>query len=121
LEVGCAHGAFTWRTPVVLVARLRLVSFILALAVLAAPPAVSAVPIAIVSFDTFIPGPDGVNAFGIANATGDFSLPPDFPVMTPLTFLATALTVARQGGAIEIFALGGHRSGCVRRCALPLP
>lgn len=84
----------------------RLVAFAITLAALASPPAASAVPIGIVSFDTFIPGPDGVNAFSINNLTGDFSLPPDFPVFGSLTFLGGTLSLTREGGALEVFDVG---------------
>lgn len=80
--------------------------FAVALASLASPPPASAVPIGIVSFDTFIPGPDGLNAFSVANFTGDFSLPPDFPVFGPLAFLNGTLSLTRQDGATEIFTAG---------------
>lgn len=54
------------------------------------------IAVGVVSFDTFIIGPDGTNAFFISNFTGDpssggFALPPDFPVATPLVFTAPHL------------------------------
>jgi hypothetical protein len=103
--------AATGRVAVVFVARLRLVAFAVSFAVLAAAPTASAVPIGIVSFDTLIPGPAGVNAFGITNLTGPFSLPPDFPAIGSLTFLASTLTVTRESGVIDIFELGDIGSG----------
>ena len=58
---------------------------------------VSAVPISVgvISFDTFIAGPGGSNAFFIANLTGDpalggLALPPDFPVASFLSYQLSA-------------------------------
>jgi hypothetical protein len=104
--VGSRLARSTGRAAVVSVARLRFVSLVLALAALAAPSTVAAVPIGIVSYDTFIPGPDGVNAFGITNISGDFNLPPDFPVTTALQFLGSTLTLTREDGGTDVFALG---------------
>jgi hypothetical protein len=49
------------------------------------------IPIGVVAFDTFISGPGGTSAFFVSNLTGDpalggNALPPDFPVLTSLTF-----------------------------------
>lgn len=53
-----------------------------------------------VSFDNLIPSglSAGVNVFDISNFTGDpalggFALPPDFPVISSLTFLSSSLTL----------------------------
>lgn len=88
-----------------------LVAFAVALVPLASPRAASAVPIGIVSFDTVIPGPDGLNAFSIGNFTGDFSLPDDFPVLGPLTLFGGALSLTRESGATEVFDLGDIGAG----------
>lgn len=65
-----------------------------------------------ISFDTLIPGEPGlpgVNAFTISNFTGDpglggFALPPDFPVLTALTFTNAAFTL-NTGGTPESILL----------------
>jgi len=88
------------------VVRVRLVVCVIAVAALAGPSPAWSFPIGIVSFDTFIPGPDGINALSVNNLTGDFSLPPDFPVTAPLTFLDSTLSLTREGGTIDIFDLG---------------
>lgn len=88
------------------VARLTFVSLVVTLTALAAPRTVSAIPIGILSYDTFIAGPGGVSAFGIANITGDFNLPPDFPVTTALQFLSSTLTLTRDDGRVDVFSLG---------------
>jgi hypothetical protein len=68
----------------------RRVSFALALLttalLLSVPVAATATTLAIgvVTYDTFIPGPGGTNAFFVSNLTGGFALPPDFPVATEL-------------------------------------
>jgi hypothetical protein len=59
--------------------------FVLTLALPARATAMS-IPVGALVFDTFIPGPDGTNAFFISNLTGGFALPPDFPVASPLVF-----------------------------------
>jgi hypothetical protein len=68
------------------------VGVVVVLACAVSQPA-EATPIAVglISFDTFIPGPGGTDAFFVSNLTGDPSaggsaLPPDFPVVTFLTF-----------------------------------
>ncbi|MDX2149376.1 MAG: PEP-CTERM sorting domain-containing protein [Bryobacteraceae bacterium] len=50
--------------------------------------------IGLITFDPFLPGPDGTNIVNITNFTADFALPPDFPVLTPLTFLSGTLTLS---------------------------
>jgi hypothetical protein len=59
--------------------------FVVTLALPARATAMS-IPVGVVVFDTFIPGPDGTNAFFISNLTGGFALPPDFSVASPLVF-----------------------------------
>ena len=57
------------------------------------------------SYDTFIPGGDGsvgIDAFDISNLTGDFNLPPDFPVLDNLVFQSAVLTLSDG----EVFDLG---------------
>jgi hypothetical protein len=57
------------------------------------------VPVGFISFDVLTSGTSnstGVDAFDIFNFTGDpnsggFALPPDFPVVTPLTFTVSSL------------------------------
>ena len=70
-------------------------------------PLAHAVPIGILSFDTFIPGPGGVNAFNITNLTGGFASPPHFPVVVPLTFTGSSLALVRGDGTpLPVIALG---------------
>jgi hypothetical protein len=71
-----------------------------------------------ISFDGFIPGDltsPGVNEFSINNLTSDpglggFSLPPDFPVFSFLTFQNAQLTVEESSGN-ELFPLGDLSPG----------
>lgn len=70
-----------------------------------------AVPLGFISYDSFIPGPGGVNAFGINNltgdpATGESAFPPDFPVMDPLTFLGGTWTLTLENGTNQVISLG---------------
>jgi hypothetical protein len=61
------------------------------------------------SYDTFIPagnGSPGINAFDLANLTGGFSLPPDFPVEDALTFGSAMLTLTLSDLSEQVFALG---------------
>lgn len=93
--------------------RQKLVAVAITLACLvAAPRMATASPIAIgvLSFDTFISGPDGTNAFFVMNLTGDpatggFALPPDFLVATSVTFDSPSLIWT--GDASGAFDLGG--------------
>ncbi len=65
------------------------------------------VPVGIISFNTFIPGPGGVNAFTIVNLTGPFALPPTFPVLNSLTFTGSALALVRGDGmSLPLISLG---------------
>jgi len=70
------------------------------------PSPAAAAPIGLVSFDSLIPGPDGVNAFNIGNFTGPFSLEPDFPVTDSLTLLNATLTTIAEDGSTTSFDLG---------------
>lgn len=61
------------------------------------------------SYDTFIPvggGSPGVDAFDIANLTGAFNLPPDFPAADSLTFMGAVLTLTLSDATQQIFDLG---------------
>jgi hypothetical protein len=74
--------------------------------ILCGPRSVSAAPISVgvISFDTFIAGPDGSNAFFIANLTGDpalggFALPSEFPVASFLSFDSPTLSWVGASGS----------------------
>jgi hypothetical protein len=74
-----------------------------------APAHASTVSLGALSYDTFIPpstGSPGVDAFNVANLTGSFSLPADFPVIDDLTFQGTMLFLNPVGLAQEVFSLG---------------
>ena len=71
----------------------------------------AAVPVGILSFDPFIPGAS--NAFNIANLSESFSLPPDFPVVDPLTFAGAQLTVSYEDLSTTLFDLGDIGPGFV--------
>ena len=61
------------------------------------------------SYDTFIPaggGSPGVFAFNLANLTGAFSLPPDFPVSDSLTLGSAVLTLTLSDLSLHIIPLG---------------
>lgn len=81
--------------------------------------AAQATPVGLISFDVLIPAdpPDpGVNAFNITNFTGDpvsggFALPPDFPVLTSVTFLSSSLTLVLDDSTIEVVSLGDIAPG----------
>jgi hypothetical protein len=67
------------------------------------------VDVGTLSYDTFIPagnGSPGVDAFDLANFTGAFSLPPDFPVIDDLTFQSAVLTLTLSDLSQEVFDLG---------------
>ena len=72
---------------------------VLSLALLLAPamPARAAlINIGLLSFDEFIPSDGeqpGVNAFNVLNLTGDFALPGDFPIVSPIVFTTSTLSV----------------------------
>ncbi len=71
-----------------------------------------------ISFDSLIPGAagsPGVNAFTIANFTGDpafggYALPPTFPITTALTFLNCSLALT-SNGSTTILNLGDIPAG----------
>jgi hypothetical protein len=75
------------------------------------PSPATAAPIGLISFDSFIPGPDGVNAFNISNFTGLFSLDPDFPVSDSLTLLSATLTTIAEDGSATLFELSDAGPG----------
>jgi hypothetical protein len=61
------------------------------------------------SYDTFIGGSSGfpgIDAFNLANLTGAFNLPPDFPVSDSLTFQSASLTLTLNDLSQEVFNLG---------------
>jgi hypothetical protein len=67
------------------------------------------VSIGALSYDTFIAaggGSPGVDAFDIANLTGAFSLPPDFPVTDSLTLQSAVLTLTLGDSTQQVFDLG---------------
>lgn len=76
------------------------------------------IPIGFVSFDVLISeegGNPGVNVFTIANLTGDpalggYALPPDFPVITSVTFLGATLAV-EYDGSTDVIPLGDLSGG----------
>jgi hypothetical protein len=78
---------------------------------LGTPAVTSAAPISIgaLFFDTLIAGPGGTNALFVSNFTGDFALPPDFPVATSLGFIAPLLEWT--GPAASSFGFGGITIG----------
>lgn len=70
-----------------------------------------AAPVGFLSFDSLIPGPGGVNVFGVNNLTGDpgsggSALPPDFPVFDSLTLLGSILELTLQDGTMQLISLG---------------
>jgi hypothetical protein len=82
----------------------------------------------ILSFDEFIlgaPGSPGVNAFNIANFSGDpamggNALPPTFPVLTSVTFLDSSLALVSDG-VITTLSLGDIGPGFFSSAALEFP
>ena len=80
---------------------------------LALPQSATATPIAlgVMVFDTFIPGPDGTNAFFISNLTGPFALLPDFPVATSITFESPSLSWLGPAGSPYDFGGAGIGPG----------
>ena len=72
---------------------------VLSLTLLLAPamPARAAlINLGVFSFDEFIPSDGaqpGVNAFNVLNFTGDFTLPDEFPVVSPIVFTGSTLSV----------------------------
>jgi hypothetical protein len=88
-------------------------AFAVTLVLLACPRVALAVPVGVLTFDSFIPGPDGANVFTIGNFTGDFGLAPDFPVLDPLTFVDSTLRLVRLDGTIDVFDLGDLGPGAL--------
>jgi hypothetical protein len=75
------------------------------------PPTVQAnvIDVGALSYDTFIPaggGSPGVSAFDLADLTGSYGLPPDFPVTDSLTLEAAVLTLTLPDSSQETFDLG---------------
>jgi MprA protease rhombosortase-interaction domain-containing protein len=89
-------------------------------AVLACAVSANAAPVAIgtLSYDEFIPG--ATNAFNINNFTDAFALPPDFPVLTALTFSGAALHVVEEDGSEFDVALGDIAPGPLLDSGNPL-
>ena len=97
-------------------------TFWLPFVLLLTPPAATSasVNVGLISFDTLIPGDintPGVNVFNFFNFTGDpmsggFALPPDFPVLSSLTFLNSSLTL-QNGGPPLIILLGDLGPGAL--------
>jgi len=78
-------------------------------AVLGAVCAQADVFVGALSYDTFIPagnGSPGVDAFDLANLTGAYSLPPDFPVSDSLTFGSASLTLTLSDLSQDVIPLG---------------
>jgi hypothetical protein len=74
----------------------------------------SVVSLGALSYDTFIAasgGSPGVDAFDLANLTGNFGLPPDFPVVDNLIFLSASLKLNPIGQTTELFTLGDVAPG----------
>jgi hypothetical protein len=63
--------------------------------------------VGVLSYDTFVPGAGGIDAFDITNLTGSFNLPPDFPVLDNLIFQSAALTLSDG----QVFMLGNIAPG----------
>ncbi len=79
------------------------------LRMLAPAASASTISLGAFSYDTFIPagtGSPGVDAFDLANLTGAFDLPPDFPVSDSLTFQSAILTLTLSDSSQQIFDLG---------------
>jgi hypothetical protein len=78
---------------------------LLCFALLSLPETARATTISLgtLSFDTSII--DATNHFVVGNFTGAESAPPDFPVLTPLTFVNASLLLSRVSGA-ETIPLG---------------
>jgi hypothetical protein len=78
--------------------------------------ALHASPISVggIGFQEFIPasgGLPGINTIFVANLTGPFAFPPDFPVEDPLIFLDSSLEVFEGETAWAFFSLGGIGPG----------
>lgn len=69
----------------------------------------ASVNIGALSYDTFIApggGSPGVDAFDIADLTGAFNLPPDFPSADDVTLANAILTLTASDTSQEVFDLG---------------
>jgi hypothetical protein len=69
----------------------------------------STVYVGALSYDTFVPAGDGspgIGEFDLANLTGAFDLPPDFPVADDLTFQGAVLTLTFSDLSTQVFNLG---------------
>jgi hypothetical protein len=76
---------------------------------LATPMQASIAYVGALSYDTFVPagnGSPGIDAFDLANLTGPFNLPPDFPVADNLTFQGAVLTLTLDDLSTQVFDLG---------------
>ena len=74
----------------------------------------STVLVGALSYDTFVPaggGSPGIDALDLANLTGAYSLPPDFPVTDALTFQDAILTVTLSNLTQQVFDLGNIAPG----------
>lgn len=106
------------------IGRLVVVCFLLSIAMVASP-----INIGFISLDTLIlgvPGFPGVNAFTVANLTGDpaaggYALPADFPVFTSLLLQDSELTVFVDGGSELHIPLGTLTSGFQTAASLEFP
>jgi len=81
----------------------------LASGLLASTARAGVISIGVLSYDTFIPaggGSPGVDAFDIANLTGAYSLPPDFPVTDSLTLQSAVLTLTFSDSTQQVWDLG---------------
>jgi hypothetical protein len=105
-------------TSAIIISRTRkhLLPVVAAAALLLIPSFAFALPIGIVSFDTFIPGSEdevGVNLFTIGNFTGAFSLAPDFPVVDSLVLADSEFSATRSDGTTFTVNLGDIGPGVV--------
>lgn len=85
------------------------ITFLITLLAVATAIQADTIEVGAISFDTLIPGSidaPGVDDFSIFNLTGDFSVPPDFPVTDPLVFENSALVITEVGGLQQTFNLG---------------
>lgn len=66
------------------------------------------------SYDTFVPagnGSPGIYAFDLADLSGAYDLPPDFPVSDGLTLGSAVLTLTLADATREVFDLGDIAPG----------
>lgn len=103
----------------------RLVLLCLALPIATSPAFADVFNLGILSYDILIPsapGSPGVDAFNIANFTGDpalggDALPPTFPVLTSVTLLDSSLALT-SGGVTTKLSLGDIGPGFFSSAAL---